>query len=112
MLLVLRLDLVKLEPFLPGESRMQVTLPICLPAPFKNVFFTTTAALLLFVASSSAQVVRQINSSGTTQPVPTQVGAPGIQDQETDTALDGNASHDHLGADIQGNTAGKVPPMR
>jgi len=87
---------------------MQVTLPVCLPAPFKNVFFTTTAALLLFVDSSSAQVVRQINSSGTTQPVPTQVGAPGIQDQETDTALDGNDSDDDLGVDIQGNISGKT----
>jgi hypothetical protein len=87
---------------------MQVTLPTHLPAPFKNVFFTTTAALLLFAASSSAQVVRQINSSGTTQPVPTQTGAPGIQDQEVDTALDGNDSDDDLGVDIQGNVSGKT----
>ena len=87
---------------------MQVTLPIRLPAPFKNLFFTTIAALLLFAASSSAQVVRQINSSGTTQPAPTQTGAPGIQDQEIDTALDGNDSDDDLGADIQGNVSGKT----
>jgi len=62
----------------------------------------------LFAASSSAQVVRQINSSGTTQPVPTQTGAPGIQDQEVDTALDGNDSDDDLGVDIQGNVSGKT----
>src|SRR5579859_4552286 len=92
---------------------MQVTLPVRLPAPFKNVFFTTIAALLLFAASSSAQVVRQINSSGTTQPTPTQVGTPGaqdpgIQDQELDVALDGNDSDDDLGVDIQGNISGKT----
>jgi len=87
---------------------MQVTLPIRLPAPFKNLFFTTIAALLLFAASSNAQVVRQINSSGTTQPAPTQTGAPGIQDQEIDTALDGNDSDDDLGVDIQGNVSGKT----
>jgi hypothetical protein len=86
---------------------MQVTLPVRLPAPFKNLFITT-AALLLFAASSSAQVVRQINSSGTTQPAPTQTGAPGIQDQEIDTALDGNDSDDDLGVDIQGNVSGKT----
>ena len=92
---------------------MQVTLPIRLPVQLKNVFLTTSAALLLFAASSSAQVVRQINSSGTTQPVPTQVGGPGtqdpgIQDQERDTALDGNDSDDDLGVDIQGNISGKT----
>ena len=87
---------------------MQVTLPIRLPAPFKNLFFTTIAALLLFAASSSAQVVRQINSSGTTQPAPTQTGTPGVQDQEIDTALDGNDSDDDLGVDIQGNVSGKT----
>jgi hypothetical protein len=86
---------------------MQVTLPVRLPAPFKNLFITT-AALLLFAASSSAQVVRQINSSGTTQPAPTQTGSPGIQDQEIDTALDGNDSDDDLGVDIQGNVSGKT----
>ncbi|HSK43513.1 MAG TPA: hypothetical protein VLA83_06460, partial [Candidatus Binatia bacterium] len=87
---------------------MQVTLPTRFPAQLKNVFLTTSAALLLFAASSSAQVVRQITSSGTTQPVPTQVGAPGIQDQEIDTALAGNDSDDDLGVDIQGNISGKT----
>jgi len=87
---------------------MQVTLPTHLPAQLKNVFLTTSAALLLFAASSSAQVVRQINSSGTTQPAPTQTGSPGIQDQEIDTALDGNDSDDDLGVDIQGNVSGKT----
>ena len=87
---------------------MQVTLPTRFPAQLKKVFLTTSAAFLLFAASSSAQVVRQINSSGTTQPTPTQVGAPGIQDQEIDTALDGNDSDDDLGVDIQGNVSGKT----
>src|SRR4051812_9820195 len=92
---------------------MQVASPIHIPAHFKNVFLTTIAALFLFAASSSAQVVRQINSSGTSQPVPTQVGSPGtqtpdIQGQEVDTALDGNDSDDDLGVDIQGNISGKT----
>lgn len=87
---------------------MQVTLSTRVPAQLKNVFLTTSAALLLFAASSSAQVVRQINSSGTTQPVPTQVGSPGIQDQEIDAALAGNDSDDDLGVDIQGNISGKT----
>jgi hypothetical protein len=92
---------------------MQVTLPTLVPAQLKNVFLTTSAALLLLAATSSAQVVRQINSSGTTQPVPTQVGGPGtqdpgIQDQELDTALNGNDSDDDLGVDIQGNISGKT----
>src|SRR6476619_6486720 len=91
---------------------MQVSLP-SLPTQLKNVFLTTSAALLLFAASSSAQVVRQISPSGTSQPVPTQVGSPGIQDpgiqaQEVDTALDGNDSDDDLGVDIQGNISGKT----
>ncbi len=92
---------------------MQVTLPLRLPAQLKNAFFTTIAALLLFTASSSAQVVRQISPSGTTQPASTQVGLPGmqnpvIQDQELDTALDGNDSDDDLGVDVQGNISGKT----
>jgi hypothetical protein len=92
---------------------MQVTLPTSVAAQLKNAFLTTSAALLLFAANSNAQVVRQINSSGTTQPTPTQVGAPGIQKpgiqaQEIDTALDGNDSDDDLGVDIQGNVSGKT----
>ena len=91
---------------------MQASLPT-LPTQLKNVFFTTSAALLLFAASSSAQVVRQISPSGTSQPVPTQVGTPGTQDpgiqaQEVDTALDGNDSDDDLGVDIQGNISGNT----
>jgi len=91
---------------------MQVSLPN-LPIQLKNVFFTTSAALLLFAASSSAQVVRQISPSGTSQPASTQVGTPGTQDpgiqaQEVDTALDGNDSDDDLGVDIQGNISGKT----
>src|SRR4051794_39922864 len=87
---------------------MQVPLPSSIPVQLRNVFVTTSAALLLFAASSSAQVVRQITSSGSTQPAPTQTGAPGIQDQEIDTALDGNDSDDDLGVDIQGNISGKT----
>jgi hypothetical protein len=87
---------------------MQVPLPFSIPVQLRNVFVLTSAALLLFAASSSAQVVRQITSSGSTQPAPTQTGAPGIQDQEIDTALDGNDSDDDLGVDIQGNISGKT----
>src|SRR5438270_10091956 len=92
---------------------MQVTLPAYISAQLKKTFLTTSAALLFFAASSSAQVVRQISPSGTTQPVPTQVGDPGtqnvgIQDQELDTALDGNDSDDDLGVDIQGNISGNT----
>jgi hypothetical protein len=87
---------------------MQVSLPTLVPTPLKKVFLTTSAALLLFAASSSAQVVRQINSSGSTQPIPTQVGSPGVQDHEIDTALDGNDSDDDLGVDIQGNVSGNT----
>src|SRR5579859_2696282 len=66
-------------------------------------------AMLVFLAArSNAQVTRQINSSGTAQPVPTQAGLPGIQDQEIDTALAGNDSDDDLGVDIQGNISGKT----
>jgi hypothetical protein len=92
---------------------MQVMLPLRLPAHFKNAFFTIGAALLFFAASSSAQVVRQISPSGTTQPVSTQVGLPGmqnpvIQDQELDTALDGDDSDDDLAVDVQGNISGRT----
>ena len=92
---------------------MKVDFPVS-PRPKNAVLFTMFAALIVFVAhSSSAQTVRQINSSGTTQPVPTETGAPGIQtpgvqDQELDTALDGNDSDDDLGVDIQGNISGKT----
>jgi hypothetical protein len=92
---------------------MQVNLPsFQLPLHLKSLL-TASAALLLFAAGSSAQVVRQINSSGTTQPAATQVGSPGtqsadIQNQELDTALDGDDSDDDLGVDIQGNISGKT----
>lgn len=89
---------------------MQVGLPLSIPSRSeKFMTFTMTAALMLFAArSSSAQVVRQINSAGTTQPVATQTGAPGIQDQEIDTALAGDDGDDDLGVDIQGNVSGKT----
>src|ERR1041384_4198175 len=92
---------------------MQVNLPsFQLPLHLKSLL-TASAALLLFAAGSSAQVVRQINSSGTTQPAATQVGSPGtqsadIQNQELDTALDVDDSDDDLGVDIQGNISGKT----
>jgi hypothetical protein len=96
---------------IPQEKiKMQVGLPLSIPSRSeKFMTFTMTAALMLFAArSSSAQVVRQINSAGTTQPVATQTGAPGIQDQEIDTALAGDDGDDDLGVDIQGNVSGKT----
>src|SRR5690348_13277298 len=75
---------------------------------FPSLALGIFALLMLTVSNGNAQVTRQINSSGTTQPVPTQVGLPGIQDQEIDTALAGNDSDDDLGVDIQGNISGKT----
>jgi hypothetical protein len=71
----------------------------------RSVLFPAIAALV-FVAGSSAQVTRQIPSSGTTQPQATQPGVPGVQDPEIDSALDGNDSEDVLGVDVRGNVSG------
>ena len=59
--------------------------------------------LMLMSVSTNAQVTRQINSAGTTQPVATPVGVPGIQDPEFDEGLEGSDSDDDLGVDLQGN---------
>jgi hypothetical protein len=77
------------------------------PLPSRSVLFTAIAALV-FVAGSSAQVTRQITSSGTTQPQSAQAGVPGIQNPEVDTALDGDDSEDVLGVDTQGNVSGST----
>ena len=63
---------------------------------------------LLMVSTSNAQVTRQINSSGTTQPVAAPAGVPGLQSPELDQGLDGSDSDDDLGVDLQGNVSGKT----
>jgi hypothetical protein len=80
--------------------------------PSGIVSFAAIATLALFVGNSSAQVTRQINSSGTTQPQSAQQGVPGIQDPELDSGLDGNDSEDNLGVDTQGNVSGKTTMNR
>jgi hypothetical protein len=67
---------------------------------------------MLMTVSSNAQVTRQINSAGTTQPVATPTGVPGIQDPEFDEGLEGNDSDDDLGVDLQGNISGKTAMNR
>jgi hypothetical protein len=75
-----------------------------LPTLILGVF----ATLILMVNNGNAQVTRQINSSGTTQPAAAPAGVPGIQDPEFDEGLDGNDSDDDLGVDLQGNVSGKT----
>src|SRR5436305_7472912 len=74
--------------------------------PSATGFFAVVASLTLFVAGSTAQVTRQIHSSGTTQPQSTQLGAPGVTDTEIDQGLDEGDGDDDLGVDIQGNVSG------
>src|SRR5690242_9023286 len=74
--------------------------------------FGIFAMLLLMVSNGNAQVTRQINSSGTTQPAATPAGVPGLQDPEFDEGLDGNDSDDDLGVDLQGNISGKTAMNR
>jgi hypothetical protein len=69
---------------------------------------TVGGTIVLITMSANAQVTRQINSSGTTQPVSTPTAVQGLQDQEFDTALAGNDSDDDLGIDLQGNISGKT----
>lgn len=73
-----------------------------------SLFLAIFALLVLTVSSSNAQVTRQINSSGTTQPVTAPAGTPGLQDPEFDTGLAGSDSDDDLGVDLQGNVSGKT----
>jgi len=70
------------------------------------------AVFMLISVSSNAQVTRQINSAGTTQPVATPTGVPGIQDPEFDEGLEGSDSDDDLGVDLQGNISGKTAMNR
>jgi hypothetical protein len=91
---------------------MQVAPPTHIPAHLKNVFFTAIAALFLFAASSSAQVVRQINSSGTTQPQSQQAGVPGVQVPEIDAGLEGNDGDEDVAMDANGNISGKTTEDR
>ena len=85
-------------------------------APFpqrtSNLCLTIVGTIVFMTMSANAQVVRQINSSGTTQPVATPTSVQALQEQEFDTALAGNDSDDDLGVDLQGNISGKTAMNR
>src|SRR5215472_5687714 len=85
---------------------------ILFPPKIVCVYVAVFGAIFLMTASSNAQVTRQINSSGTTRPVATPTGVPGIQDPEFDEGLEGNDSDDDLGVDLQGNISGKTAMNR
>jgi hypothetical protein len=74
--------------------------------PSTAVLFAVVASLTLFVTGSTAQVTRQIHSSGTTQPQTSQFGTPGVTDTEIDSALSGDDDDGDLGIDLQGNVSG------
>jgi len=66
-------------------------------------------ALIAGPVSSKGQTVRQITSSGNSQPVATPAGTPaGIQDSEIDSALQGSDDDQDLGIDLQGNVSGST----
>lgn len=68
-------------------------------------------AFVFFPSAGTAQVVRQITSSGTTKPVATTIdtSTSGTQpNAEIDQGLAGNDSDDDLGIDLQGNIFGKT----
>ena len=77
-----------------------------------SLYAAVFGLFMLMAVSSNAQVTRQINSAGTTQPVATPTGVPGIQDPEFDEGLEGNDSDDDLGVDLQGNISGKTAMNR
>src|SRR5438270_1101652 len=77
-----------------------------------NLCLGIFAILALMALSSNAQVTRQINSSGTTQPAATPAGVPGLQDPEFDAGLDGNDSDDDLRDHLPANLAGKTAMSR
>src|SRR5215469_8112713 len=77
-----------------------------------SLYAAVFGLFMLMAVSSNAQVTRQINSAGTTQPVATPTGVPGIQDPEFDAGLEGNDSDDNLGVDLQGNISGKTAMNR
>ncbi len=82
------------------------------PAKLLSLSAAMAAMLLLMASNSNAQVTRQINSSGTTQPVAMPAGVPGLQSPEFDEGLAGNDSDDDLGVDLQGNISGKTTMNR
>ena len=82
------------------------------PQKIVTIYVAVFGVFLLMTARSNAQATRQINNSGTTQPVATPTGIPGIQDPEFDEGLDGNDSDDDLGIDLQGNVSGKTAMNR
>ncbi|MCU1332520.1 MAG: hypothetical protein JWM08_1512 [Candidatus Angelobacter sp.] len=85
------------------------------PSQALKIGFLSAAviALIAFPMGLSAQVTRQIQSSGTTQIQNTSVGTPGIQLPEFDTGLSGDSDDGDLGVDLQGpggaaGTSGKT----
>jgi len=72
-----------------------------------TVLTALVAALIAFPLRSKAQVTRQISTSGSTQPVATPAGVPGLQNPEIDDALD-ESDDDDLGFDLNGNVSGKT----
>jgi hypothetical protein len=81
------------------------------PSP-RSALFAALAALAFFVTSSSAQVTRQINRSGTTQPQSTQFATPGVENTEVDEGLDGNDNEDTVSIDANGNISGATTKER
>ena len=75
---------------------------------FPSLCLGMLALCVLAAGNGNAQTTRQINSSGTTQPVAAPAGVPGIQSPEVDDGLDGDDNDDDLGIDLQGNVSGKT----
>src|ERR1051326_2351826 len=75
---------------------------------FPSLCLGMLALCVLTAGNGNAQTTRQINSSGTTQPVAAPAGVPGIQSPEVDDGLDGDDNDDDLGIDLQGNVSGKT----
>lgn len=82
---------------------------VSLSPTLKGTLLTAlVAALIAFPLPSKAQVTRQISASGSTQPVATPAGVPGLQNPEIDDALDAGDDDGDLGIDLQGNVSGKT----
>jgi hypothetical protein len=76
------------------------------------LFSALILGLIVFPPRLSAQVTRQIQSSGSTQIQNTAIGRPGIQQPETDAALSGDSDDDDLGFDLDGPGGAAGAPSR
>ncbi|HEY2499047.1 MAG TPA: hypothetical protein VGK24_18440 [Candidatus Angelobacter sp.] len=81
------------------------------PIKLRTPLFLMLFGIALMTVNSSAQVIRQINSSGTTHPQPTQFGAPNVQATEVDAGLEGDDSNE-VNVDAQGNVSGATTKER